>query len=475
MILGIKRSNQAIKPYHHLYVPTRDRGLQHTYPLIPLATLGNLWYYQSLMDTLPYEKHTLPNGVRLILVPMAGVNSIATAVMVAVGSRYETRKINGVSHFLEHMVFKGTKKYPTTEDVNVIERIGGLQNAYTDIDITNFHNKVLSTDWSLALEINKELALAPLLEQKHIDRERDVILEEMKRYEDEPAVKVGETFHGMLYPEASLGMRIIGERDSLLAAKGETLRGYHDRWYRPNRLVIVLAGNLKSQISNVKSKAEEWFRDIKSEFGGDIELVTDNQDRPRLAVVTKPDAQQAHLTIGIRTFARASEDRFAWSILNMIMGIGFTSRLFREIREKRGLCYAIRSNSDNWADVGYWSIYAGVATEKVEQATQAILAQLGKAEEKGVTEEEVAVAKKRIETILAFKSEDPEFFTEYYGRQELYGLPILTIEDYIKKIDSISKDDINSLLKKYLVTKTLNMALVWNKPRDEKLLDKLQV
>src|SRR4029079_17159607 len=130
-------------------------------------------------------------------------------VMVGVGSRYETPKINGISHFLEHMVFKGTQKYPTTDDVNTIERAGGLQIAYTDIDITNYHNKVLSTDWHLALEINKELALAPKLEQKHVDKERDVILEEMKRYDDEPAAKVGEVFHEMMYPGTKLGMRII--------------------------------------------------------------------------------------------------------------------------------------------------------------------------------------------------------------------------------------------------------------------------
>src|SRR3989338_3656351 len=124
------------------------------------------------MTQFPYDKTTLQNGVRLILVPMEGVNSVATSVMVAVGSRYETPAINGVSHFLEQMVFKGTKKYPITEDVNVIERVGGLQNAYTDIDITNYHNKVLAVDWELALDINRELALAPRLEQKYVDRER---------------------------------------------------------------------------------------------------------------------------------------------------------------------------------------------------------------------------------------------------------------------------------------------------------------
>src|SRR3990172_2349929 len=193
---------------------------------------------------LPYEKTVLPNGLRLILVPMNGVSSVATAVMVGVGSRYETTQINGISHFLEHMVFKGTKKYPTTDDVNVIERAGGLQNAYTDIDVTNYHNKALSTDWQLALEVNKELALAPLLEQKHVDRERDVIIEEMKRYEDEPAAKVEETYHMMLYPGTKLGMRIIGEEASLRRVAASQLREYHDAWYRPDKMVIILAGDL---------------------------------------------------------------------------------------------------------------------------------------------------------------------------------------------------------------------------------------
>ncbi|MEK7543938.1 MAG: pitrilysin family protein [Patescibacteria group bacterium] len=446
------------------------------------------------MSNPPYTKHTLPNGLRLILVPLNGVNSVATAVMVGVGSRYETRSINGVSHFLEHMVFKGTKKYPTTEDVNFIERIGGLQNAYTDIDITNYHNKVLSTDWSQALELNKELATKPLLEQKHIDKERDVILEEMKRYEDEPANKVGEVFHSMFYPSSTLGMRVIGERDSLLASQGSTLRSYHDRWYSPERMVVVLAGNLgeklkaqssklktTTQISKVIEKVEEWFGGLKksntsktsskrkTSENEDFRIVVDNQDQPKLEVVTKPDASQAHLTIGLRTFARGSEDRFGWSLLNLILGVGFTSRLFKEIREKRGLCYAIRSGADSWADVGYWSIYAGVATEKVEEATKAILVELSKAAEKGVTQEEINIAKKRIKTVLAFKSEDPEFFTEWYGRQELYGMPVLTIEDYIKKLESVTKQHINALIKKYFLTNTLNMALVWNRKRDEKL------
>lgn len=427
------------------------------------------------MDTKPYERIELPNGVRLILVPMSGINSVATAVMVNVGSRYETKDINGISHFLEHMVFKGTKKYPTPDDVHIIEREGGLQNAYTDIDVTSYHNKVLSTDWELALEINKELALLPLLEKKHVDMERNVILEEMKRYEDEPAAKVGEAFHTMMYPTQSLGMRIIGEVPSMTRNNEKTLRSYHSEWYKPDRMVVVLSGNFTPYLSHVKQKVSDWFAPLIGGSAEEAEQVSDHQEKPELNVITKPDAQQAHLTLGFRAYARNSPDRFAWSVFNLIMGVGFTSRLFREIREKRGLCYHIRSGADSWKDVGYWSIYAGVATEKVQETTQGILDELKKALQGGVTEEEVAVAKKRLKTILAFKSEDPEFMGEYYGRQELFGQDLLTLDEYLSTIDQVTKQQINKLTQKYIISKTLNMALVWNKPRDEKLTALLKI
>jgi len=432
---------------------------------------------------LPYDKVTLKNGVRLMMVPMPGVNSVATSVMVGVGSRYEAPGISGISHFLEHMVFKGTKKYPTTEDVNSIERVGGLQNAYTDIDITNYHNKVLSTDWLLALDINKELATSPLLEQKHVDKERDVIIEEMKRYEDEPAAKVGETFHEMMYPGTKLGRPIIGNEKSLHAVAAKELKAYHDRWYAPDRMVVVLAGKLQSDkfanptnaTNTIQKKVEEWFGSLPTKKTDDIEAVNDHQTEPKLAIVTKRDAQQAHLTVGVRAFNRNSEDRFAWNLFNLIMGVSFTSRLFREVREKRGLCYHIRSSADNWKDVGYWSIYAGVATDKVEETVKAVMHELTKVVDHGVTNGEVAVAKKRLKTMLAFQSENPEFMGEYYGRQELFGQKMTTLDEYMAKIDAITKTQIDTLLPKYIQQKTLNLAVVWNKPRDEKLLKLLKI
>ena len=421
-----------------------------------------------------FDKTVFESGTRLVLVPMEGVNSVATCVMVAVGSRHETPAISGVSHFLEHMVFKGTNTYPTTEDVNFIERMGGLQNAYTDVDITNYHNKLMASDWKEALELNKELALHPLLEEKHINKERDVILEEMKRYNDELPAVVSEEFQKLMYQGTPLGMRVIGEEQSLRAATAQTLREYHDQQYSSERIVVAIAGNIEKNKAAIQAQTEEWFnkerQKVKSQkLHTTEEKVVDSQDKPAVAIVTKKEAEQAHLTLGVRTFGRGSEDRFAWNVFNILFGVSFTSRLFKEIREKRGLCYTVRSGSDNWDDVGYWSIYAGVATEKVPEAVSAIMTELKKAVEKGVTEEEVAVAKKRILTMISFKAEDPEFMAEYYGQQELRHLPILTIEEYFQKITAVTKREIDILIKKFIVQNTLNLAVVWNKVEDERL------
>jgi predicted Zn-dependent peptidase len=296
----------------------------------------------------------------------------------------------------------------------------------------------------------------------------------MKRYEDEPAAKVGETFHEMMYPATALGMKIIGTEKSLRSVASKELKEYHDRWYSPDRMVVVLAGNLKNQ-SDMQKKVNDWFGSLEKHKTGDIHVVLDNQREPKVEVVTKRDAQQAHLTLGVRAFNRDSEDRFAWNLFNLIMGVSFTSRLFREVREKKGLCYHIRSSADNWKDVGYWSIYAGVATDKVQETIQAIMHELTKAVEHGVTNAEVSVAKKRIKTMLAFQSENPEFMGEFYGRQELFGQKLITLDDYLAKIDAITKKQIDTLLPKYIRQATLNLALVWNKPRDEKLRNLLKL
>jgi predicted Zn-dependent peptidase len=228
-------------------------------------------------------------------------------------------------------------------------------------------------------------------------------------------------------------------------------------------------------VAPITHQVEEWFGTIPAKTTGTIENVTEKQVVPVVKVLTKPDAQQAHITLGVRTIARGSEERFAWNIFNLLFGVSFTSRLFKEIREKRGLCYAIRSSHDHYEDVGNWSIYAGVATEKVSEAVQAIMGELIKVVESGVTEEEVAIAVKRMQTMVAVRAEDPEFMNEWYGRQEVYHQPIMTLASYVKRIESVTKQEIDRVVRKYIIPKTLNLAVVWKKPADIRLLDLLRI
>lgn len=421
-----------------------------------------------------YKRITLPNGVSLLLIPMKGVDSIATSVSVAVGSRFETAKVSGISHFLEHMAFKGTRKYPTTEDVNEIERIGGIQNAYTDVDITKYHNKVFAADWRHALDINRELALFPRLEQKYFVKEKDVIIEEMKRLEDNPEVLVEVVFHEMLYPGTSLGMRVIGHEKSVRSVSAKTLRRFHNEWYVPDRTVVVVAGKISPKDASIMEKqVRQWFGEGKKKQKRGFTRVHPMQKTPAVKIVSKKDTRQAHLMLGVRAFARGSSDRFAWAVFNLLMGIGFTSRLFREIREKRGLCYHISSQTDSYDDVGSWHIYAGVATHKVEEALLAIVTELAKVVSKGVSDEEVRIAKRRMQTLVAFQMENPEFVNEFYARQEVYKMPILTVRDYLDKISRVTKEEIYQKVKKYIKQSTLNLTLVWKNKGGEEKLQKL--
>jgi predicted Zn-dependent peptidase len=246
-------------------------------------------------------------------------------------------------------------------------------------------------------------------------------------------------------------------------------------------MVVVLAGGIdQDRVEGIKQQVEEWFGTLRREERVEgreerVERPSDSQTEPRLITVTKPDANQAHIELGIRTFARTHEDRYAWGVFNLLMGVSFTSRLFREIREKKGLCYHIRSSSSNWSDVGYWSIYAGVATEKVEEAIAGIVEELTKVVQEGISADEVAVSKKRLHTMITFRSEDPEFINEYYGRQEVLDNSMITLDEYHKRIDQVTAEEINRLVRKYIVPQTMNAAVVWNKPHNEGLVNLLHM
>lgn len=406
-----------------------------------------------------YRLISLDNGVRLVLVPMPSVPSVSAAVFVACGSRYEPKKISGVSHFLEHMVFKGTKKYPTYDDVHIIEKIGGVQNAYTGTDITKYYAKVLSADWEQTLDVVTDLALAPLLPAKDFDMERKVIYEEMAMHEDDLPDKSGEVFHQLMYGQTGLGRRIIGTQESLARVNREEMAGYRQKTYKAGDVVVVVSGRVDEE-KEVEKWVENRFGTLKKEKNKRFERVGEYQGGKRIRVLSKPKAQQANLVLGFPGCSRFSDDKYPLQIFNLLMGVGFTSRFFRKIREELGLCYGISSSVSTYHETGDWGVWAGLNTDRLEEALSAILDQIKLVLDQGVKESEVEISKKRFTTAAAFRMESPEGMGEFYGRQVVYGQPVLTVEEYLKKIEAVTVSDVERVVKKYFIGHKLNLAVV---------------
>ncbi len=420
-----------------------------------------------------YKLKTLPNGVRLVLVPMPSMASVSVATYVACGSRYEPKDITGVSHFLEHMVFKGTTSYPTPDDVHVIERMGGMQNAYTSIDVTKYYAKVLSEDWRKTLDVVTELALKPLLPDKDFDMERKVVIEEIAMHEDDLPDKSGELFQSLLYGENSMGRRIIGNADSLGRVNRSVMEEYHKDYYKAGNMVVVLSGKVDDE-SLVQSAVEESYGHLENATNKGFELVRLSQDRNKVRVLSRPRAEQANLVLGFSGCDRFNEDKFAFQVLNLLLGVGFTSRFFRKIREEKGLCYSISSSLSTYHDSGDWSVWAGLNTERIDEAISAIIDQIKLILDKGVEEQEVEVSKKRFATAAAFRMESPDGLGEFFGRQVVYGQPVLTVEEYLEKINQVTVSDIERVAKKYFVPNKVNLAVVGRyKKLDEERFMKL--
>lgn len=406
-----------------------------------------------------FKLRRLGNGVRVVIVPMEGVESVSVGVLVACGSRYEEERLSGVSHFLEHMVFKGTKSFPTYDDVHVIERLGGIQNAYTDIDVTKYYAKVLATDWKKTLQVVSELAIVPKLPQREFDPERKVILEEMAMHEDDLPDKTAELFHGLVYRGSDLGRRIIGTAQSLSSIGRDEMMSFHEEKYKPENIVVLVSGKIHKE-TDIYSEVEKLFGGLKRGNNGGFNKLDKSKGGIRIKLLAKPDAEQINLALGFPVCDRFSDEKFALSVFNLLMGVGFSSRLFKKIREEMGLCYGIGSSVATYDEIGDWGIQAGLNSDKIDQAITAILNQTNLVLEKGVKEEEVEVAKKRFAAAAAFQMESPDRLGEFYGRQVIYGQKILTVDQYLEKIRSVTKEEVDKVAKKYLARENLNLVLV---------------
>ena len=419
-----------------------------------------------------FQFYKLRNGVRVVLVPMEGVESTAVGVFVETGSRYETAKINGISHFLEHMVFKGTKKFPTHRDTSYLEGLGAIQNAWTDVDATAYWCKIPADKWKEGLDLVKDLVLYPTFPPKDLEIERGVILEEINRREDRPDEIVEEEVLALMYGDNSLAMTVLGESGVIKSVRRDDFAAYHDSQYVAGRIVVALAGKLES--AECKKQIEEWFGGLQADRGREFVRWEGLQKEPRVRIRHKDLAAQAHVDLSVFGYTLSDPRRFALALLTTYLGQGLSSRLFLELREKRGLCYAVSAGTMKLPDTGTFGVYAGLNVGKLEEAIKAILEELVRVKLQRLNDEELATAKEKVRGPTVFSAENPVNVMNYYAKQALdRPEEILSYEQAIERVMQIDAEEVQKVAQSIFLTQGLNLAIVGpvEENRKEELLN----
>ncbi len=406
---------------------------------------------------MDHERTTLANGVRVLISEMPEARSVSVAVYVGVGSRSESKLNAGTSHFLEHMVFKGTANRPTASEISQqIEGVGGSVNASTDKEATVFSAFVPARHYLLALDIVADMVRAPLLRAEDVESERNVVVEEIRMYRDQAPDRVHTMIDELLYPGHPLGWEIAGREAVVLGLTAGGLRDFMAAGYAPSRIVVALAGRLD---------AAEARRAVEAHFG---DLVA----RPPLPVRPAPRAgrvrtkvlakrgEQAHICIGWRGVAQDHPDKYALDVLNAVLGEGMSSRLFLELREKRALTYDVHSYDANYSDAGHLVIYAGVAPARAAEAVTAALAEVARLRAEPVGDAELLrirdFAKGRIELRL----EHSRGVSSWLAGQELFLGRVRTVDEVCAIIDGVSAADIQRVARLYLRPELAYLAAV---------------
>jgi len=378
--------------------------------------------------------------------------------MVGVGSRYETEKQAGISHFIEHMMFKGTKKRPTAFAISSeLDAIGGEFNAFTSKDATGYYAKADARHADVILDVISDMYLNSKFEQEEIDREKGTIIQEINMYEDNPMRSIGDVFEGMLYAGNNLGRDIAGYKETVKSFNRGDFVSYMKRFYVANDTVIAVAGKIdeKKVISSIK----KCFDGFSSGKKASVSRMKEGQKKPEIKVKFKK-TDQTHFIIGTRAFDRNDDRRYALSLLSIILGGNMSSRLFIEVRERRGLAYYVRTTTDLFEDCGYIATQAGVEHENLEKALKVILEGYKKISETKVSDEELSRAKEYIKGKSVMGLEASDEMALFLVNQELEKERIMEQEEIFKKIDKVTTDDIMEVAREVFKAESLNLAVI---------------
>ena len=399
-----------------------------------------------------FEINSLSNNLKFILVPQKGVYSVSFLVLVKIGTKYETKKIEGISHFIEHMVFKGTKRRPQAFLISKeIEGMGGEFNAFTSKNFTGFWIKIPQKKEEIALDLLVDILRNPLFDEKEIEKERQVILEEIKMTKDTPTKYIHDLWENLIFEKTPLGFDILGNIQTVSQIKREDLLSFFEKFYTASNMVLAVAGNFQKKI---KKKIEKYFGKIKKGKSFPKKLKLSFKNKKRFLFYQK-ETNETHLGVGVRCAGAFSKEKYPLSLLALILGGNMSSRLFQKIREKEGLCYYISTDYIPYPEIGSLVTFLGTSPQFAKKALSLIIEEYEKIKKEGVSENELQRAKEYLKGKILLSLEDTEEIAHFYGTQLLLEKKILTPEKKIKEIEKVKKEDIKKCAQKYFKKNSL--------------------
>lgn len=421
------------------------------------------------------KKIKLKNGTKVLLVPMDSTKAVTLLVLFPVGSRNEHSKINGSSHYIEHMMFKGTKKRPTTLDISrELDGVGAEYNAFTSKDHTGYYIKTSSEHADLAMDMLSDMLFNSKFDEVEMDRERKVIIEEIHMYEDNPMMFVEELMEQLLFEGNSLGWRISGARADMETMSRVDVMVHHGMHYRPSKMLVVAAGHLPKNMLKVLEQKFGVIKEPRAALPKPFsKFVLNEKDftAAKLKLQFKK-TEQVQLSVGFPAFGIEDKRMPALTLLGAILGGTMSSRLFVEVRERRGLCYFVKAGTNPYQDTGAFVIQSGLTLGRIEEAITVIMGELAKVKKNGVTKEELSRAKENIrgKIVLALEGSDEQ--ADFYGKQELFRNKFLTPEEKLALFDKVKLADIQKIAKEIFRTERIRAAMI-GPLKDEAALLKL--
>jgi len=419
---------------------------------------------------MSYEKHTLENGVRIVLAPMPQAQSVTVALMYAAGSRYETRDTNGIAHFAEHMFFKGTENRPSSRDIaGEIDAIGGEFNAFTGKEYTGYYVRAAAEHRDTALDVLVDMLRHSKFEAEEIEREKGVIIEEMNMYFDTPRDYIGGVYEDLLYGDQPLGWDIVGRKETVRAATRDMFMQYIDRWYKPERLVVGVGGKIDG---DVLEAIQGHLGDLEPAETGEPDPASLNGNGSRVRVHTK-QSDQAHIALGVPSYPITHPDRYALQLLATVLGGGMSSRLFIEVRERRGLAYYVFGTNHSYTDAGSLYAQAGVDINRIDDAVSTVAAELRRIAAEAVPADELEKARSFAKGRFVLQLENPHGLIMYGLRKEVLEGETVDPKEVLAELDKVTGEDVQRVAGDLIDDKRLRLALIGpfdDADRFEKLL-----